>query len=241
MSTLRELLKRNESIRNFGKYFRRTILNSKYCYFLSTSTKPLSNQYGFDRGIPLDRFFIEDFLKNHSADIKGVCLEVLSNDYTVKYGGEKVSQSDVLDIEATNQNANIIDDLRQLQKISDSTYDTIILTQVLQFIDHVEAAISECHRILKPGGVLLVTLPCLSRADCISGTAGDFWRFTQAGAKYLFAKKFNSENLIIDFYGNARSGLYFYAGLSIADTPRQVLQDKDANFPTIITVRAVKV
>ncbi len=236
----RELLKRNSYIRQFGRFFRRVILKNKYCYFLKSTTVPLSDQYGFDRGTPLDRFFIEDFLKKNISDIKGTCLEILSNDYTIKYGANKITKSDILDIEATNQKATIIDDLRQLQKINACTYDTIILTQVLQFIDNVEAAISECHRILKPGGTLLVTLPCLSRADCTSGVSGDFWRFTQASAKYLFEKKFSPKNLTIDFYGNVRSGLYFYAGLAIPDTPKQVLMDKDESFPTIITIKAVK-
>jgi len=240
MITIKELLKKNRYFHAFGKYFRRVILNSKYIYFLSNSTKPLSNQYGFDRGIPLDRFFIENFLNKHRDNISGHCLEILSDNYIVKYGKNKVTAKDILDIEPTNKNATIIGDLRNLTNIKDNIYDTIIHTQVLQFIDDVEAVISECHRILKKDGVLLVTVPCLSRADCISGKDGDFWRFTQASAKYLFEKKFNPTNLKIDFYGNARSGIYFYAGLSVEDTPQKVLLEKDASFPTIITIKAIK-
>lgn len=240
MNTLRELLKREHHLHAFGKWLRRVIFNSKYIYFLSNSSKPLSTQYGFDRGLPLDRFFIDDFLNKHSSYIKGNCLEILNNDYTVKYGYNNVIKSDVLDIDESNKKATIIDDLRNLKKIRDNTYDTIILTQVLQFIDDVESAISECHRILKPNGIILVTLPSISRADCTSGTDGDFWRFTQASAKYLFEKSFKTENIEINFYGNARSGIYFYAGLSVEDTPKKILLDKDNNFPTIITVRATK-
>ncbi len=237
---MRNLLKKNPFLHALGKNFRRLVLNSKYLYFLSSSPHPLSEQYGFDRGIPLDRFFIEDFLHNNQADIKGACLEIHDNTYTVKYGGSKVTTSAVLDIEPNNKNATLIGDLRNLQDIKDGTYDTIILTQVLQFIDNTDAVISECHRILRKDGVLLVTVPSLSRADCISGLSGDFWRFTQASAKYLFEKKFSASNLTIDFYGNARSGIYFYAGLAIEDTPKKVLLHKDPNFPTIITIRATR-
>jgi SAM-dependent methyltransferase len=240
MTTLRELLKKHKTIHAFGKYFRRVWLKSKYLFFISTSTRPLSDQYGFDRGTPLDRFFIEDFLEQNRSHIKGTCLEVLSSDYTIRFGGNAVTTAEVLDIEPTNSHATIIGDLRNLTAIRDNRYDTIILTQVLQFIDDTDAAIAECYRILKPGGVLLVTLPSLSRADCISGVSGDFWRFTQSSAKYVFEKKFNPTNLVIDFYGNVRSGLYFYAGLAVADTPKNVLLAKDANFPTIITVKATK-
>lgn len=240
MNTIQNLLKSNQYIREFGKYIRRTVFHSKYIYFIASSTKPLSNQYGFDRGTPLDRYFIESFLEANETDIKGRCLEVLNNAYTLKYGGNRVTTCEIIDIEEANVNATIIDDLRNLQTISDNSFDCIILTQVLQFIDDVESAISECYRILAPRGVLLVTLPALSRADCTSGVDGDFWRFTQASAKYLFEKKFSTNSIKIDFFGNARSGIYFYAGLSIADTQKKVLVDKDENFPTIITVRASK-
>jgi len=240
MNNLKEFLKKSPQLRNFVKYIRRTVFHSKYIYFLSSSPRPLSFLHGFDRGIPLDRYFIEEFLHTHKEDIRGSCLEIRDNAYTIRFGEDKVLRSDVLDVDPSNKHASIIDDIRHLQHINDNTYNTIILTQVLQFIDDVDSAIAECYRVLIPGGILLVTLPSLSRADCTSGVSGDFWRFTQASAHYLFEKKFESSLLEVDYYGNARSSLYVYAGLAIEDTPRKVLLTKDANFPTIITVRATK-
>jgi ubiquinone/menaquinone biosynthesis C-methylase UbiE len=239
--TFRDILKRNPYIRQFGRYLRRVLWHGKYLYFIRSTPVPLSAQYGFDRGTPLDRYFIEDFLTKESQYIRGTCLEIHNNHYTMTFGRNRVTKSDVLDIDTSNINATLYGDLRNLTGISDNTYDTIILTQVLQFIDDNDSVIRECHRILKKGGVILVTLPCLSRADCISGIDGDYWRFTQASARYLFHKKFSDENVVIDFYGNARSGLYFYAGLAIEDTPAKVLETKDGNFPTIITVKATKI
>ncbi len=218
----------------------RRVFSPAWFYFLKKSTRPLSNCYGFERGTPVDRFYIENFLEQNRSDIKGECLELLSNDYTKKYGGEKVSRSDVLDIETTNKNATIIDDLRKLSKVADGQYDCVVLTQVLQFIDDVDAAISECHRVLKSGGVLLATLPSMSRTDRMSGIDGDYWRFTTASAKYLFDKKFSSEKVTIESKGNVRSGIYFYAGMSLEESSSDVLQQNDPQFPLIITVRAVK-
>ena len=236
----KNLLKKSSAIRNFGILFRRKVLHSKHLYFLSGSTRPLSAQYGFERGKPLDRYYIEDFLGNNSVDIKGACLEVHNSAYLDRYGEEKVTQKDVLDIDQNNENANIVDDLRKLEKIKDDTYDCIVLTQVFQFIDDVEAAISEVHRVLVPGGVLLVTLPSLSRADCASGVSGDYWRFTVSGASYMFGKKFSADNVQVESRGNVRTGLYFYAGLSVSDVPKKILEKDDENFSTIVTVRAVK-
>ncbi|PIX57096.1 MAG: hypothetical protein COZ48_02725, partial [Candidatus Yonathbacteria bacterium CG_4_10_14_3_um_filter_43_12] len=78
------------------------------------------------------------------------------------------------------------------------------------------------------------------RIDCVAGVEGDYWRFTEASARYLFGKKFNPARLSISTYGNARSGIYFYAGLAQEDTERKILEDNDQNFPLIITIKAIK-
>ncbi len=218
--------------------FLRRLGKPVFLYLLSGSTKPLSDWHGFDRGTPLDRHYIEGFLETHKSAIKGRCLEVFDNAYTLRYGKDTVSQSDVLDIEAGNANATIIADLRNMPQIQDNTYDAIILTQVLQFIDNPESVIHECHRILKPQGKILTTLPCLSRMDRMSGTDADFWRFTKAGAEVLFKKSFS--NLKIESYGNVRSGILSLIGASLEEVSSRILKTNDPQFPLIISVMAEK-
>lgn len=231
------------SPRNLPSPIKRLILRTikpSFLYFLNHGTKPLSNYHGFDRGMPIDRFYIENFLEQNKEKIKGNCLELLNDNYIVKYGGEKVTKSEVLDIDRTNRDATIIGDIRNLKDIPDGTYDCVILTQVLQFIDDVEAAVSECHRILKSNGVLLATLPSLSRIDPVAGVNDDYWRFTIASAKYIFGKKFKPEQTEIFSLGNVRSGIYFYAGLAQEDTRKKILRKNDPDFPLIITIKAIK-
>lgn len=238
---MKQYIKRIPWLYSISRYIRRVLFRSKYIYFLSHSAKPLSNYYGFDRGKPLDRYYIEQFLQKNKKDIAGNCLELLNNTYTVQYGEDRVTQSDILDIEETNKKATIIDDLRTLDTVADATYQCIILTQVFQFIDNLDAAIAQCHRVLKSGGVLLVTLPSISRIDCTSGVEGDYWRFTKASARYLFTKQFVSDQLTIESYGNVRAGIYFYAGLAQEDTPKSIYKKNDPQFPLLITVRAEKI
>src|SRR5439155_7442216 len=60
-------------------------------------TAPLSPRWGRDRGTPLDRYYIERFLASHQNDIRGRVLEVREPMYTERFGGSRVTASDVVD------------------------------------------------------------------------------------------------------------------------------------------------
>jgi hypothetical protein len=59
---------------------------------------PVSNVFGYDRGSPIDRYYIESFLSQHSDSIQGRVLEVGDDSYSRKFGGRKVSHQDVLHV-----------------------------------------------------------------------------------------------------------------------------------------------
>jgi SAM-dependent methyltransferase len=169
-------------------------------YLVSGNPKPFNPLYKkIIRGKHIDRFYIERFMEKNSNSIKGVCLEIADNEYTKKFG--KPKESHILDIDLKNEKADIHGDLRSLPQIASNTFNCLILTQTLQYIDDYHSAIKECHRILKPGGVVLATVPSVSRIG-YSGVSGDFWRFTQAGAEYAFRKVFGKVRA--EAFGNAR-------------------------------------
>ena len=62
--------------------------------------EPTSLQFGFDRGTPIDRHYIEAFLLRNAAFIRGHVLEVGDDTYTWRYGGDTVQISDVLHVSA---------------------------------------------------------------------------------------------------------------------------------------------
>ena len=215
------------------------LIKPYWLYRLTRTKWPLSDVYGFDRGTPIDRYYIEEFLQKYRRFITGWCLEILNANYTHTFGQE-VTTADILDIDRTNQRATIHDDLRNLTKVADASYDCVILTQVLQFIDRPADALRETYRILKPGGTLLATVPAISRVDVRSGVDGDFWRFTAAGTRYLFQSIFDASRTTIEVYGNCPVGLGFWAGASVQEFSRRQLDYQDPNFPCVICIRATK-
>lgn len=232
-------------VRNFYRYYLNTRkflirLTHPFSWYHLRSLKPVSNLYGLDRGQSVDRFYIENFLAANKKYIKGNVLEVADPIYTRRFGGKKVKHSEILDINKKNKFATIYDDLRAPKNLKPNTYDCIILTQVLQFIDDNPSAIKTCYSILKKGGVLLVTVPCFSRADVASGISGDFWRFTVPGLLYLFKPIFGAKNLTIKSWGNVLSGTAFWQGISLQELKPSELKHNDPNFPVLITLKAVK-
>src|SRR5262245_21640560 len=123
---------------------------------------PVSSLFGFDRGTCIDRYYIETFLARHSADIRGRVLEVADRIYTDRFGAEAVTESDVLHLEE-GHDATIVGDLSTGHGIPRNSFDTIILTQTLQFVYDFHGAIGVLHDALAPGGVLLLTAPGISQ------------------------------------------------------------------------------
>jgi len=222
-----------------GATLRRWLRPSRL-YLASHRVRPLSTFYGLERGTPIDRYFIERFLHANREVIRGWCLEIKDSAYTRRFGGERVSRSDVLDIDPSMPEANIHGDLRRLDGIESDRYDCIILTQVLQFIDACESALRECHRILKPGGVLLASVPSVGRIDPRPGVDRDYWRFTAAGARYLFHKVFDASHVEVKAHGNCRVGLGFWVGMAVEELTEAARELNDPDFPVLVTIRAIK-
>jgi hypothetical protein len=125
--------------------------------------EPLSDHYGFGRGTPVDRRYIEGFLSAHRRVIHGSVLEVKDNAYTTKFGNGRISQSTVVDIDATNPHATLIADLQLAGSLPPDSYDCIILTQTLHLLRRPRQCIENCFAALRSGGVLLATAPSVSR------------------------------------------------------------------------------
>jgi len=203
-------------------------------------TTPVSRNWGLERGRPIDRHYIEGFVAGHAGDIRGAVLEVLDDGLTRRFGGDRVECSDVLDIDMDNRRATVVADLRDAHQIAGDTYDCFILTQTLHVIDDIGAAIAEARRVLKPGGVLLATLPCLSMLAPDGGPGSDYWRVTAAGARTLFEKVFPPGALEIRSRGNVLAATAFLHGLSCDEVDVRELDEDDPAYPLLVTVRAVK-
>ncbi len=203
---------------------------------------PISLEFGFDRGQPIDRYYIEKFLSNNAGDIRGHVLEIGDNSYTQKFGNDCVTRSDVLHVNPDNARATIVGDLTTGQNIGSDSFDCIILTHTLQFIYDTRAALGHLHRILKPGGTLLATVPGISQISRYDMERwGDFWRFTSLSALRLFEDAFPAGNVTVEAHGNVLVAIAFLEGLGVKELKCDELDHRDRDYELLITVKAVKV
>ena len=201
-------------------------------------TTPLSQHYGRDRGTPVDRYYIEQFLAAEHAAITGRVLEVLNADYTARFGSA-VEQSDVLDVDPANANATIVADLAAADSIPTAAFDCFILTQTLQYIYDLDSALIHSHRILKPGGTLLCSVPTASQIDA-SHFASDYWRLTPAACSRLFGHAFEGGSIKIGARGNVLTAVAFLMGMAAEELTTKELDAEDPHFPLVVTIRATK-
>jgi len=202
---------------------------------------PLSRVWGCDRGRPIDRYYIERFLSEHAQDIRGHVLEIADNNYTRKFGGERVTQSDVLHAVPGNPQATIVADLTCAENIPSSTFDCIICTQTVLFIYNVRAAIWTLYRILRPGGSLLVTFPGICQISRYAMDRwGDYWRFTSLSGRLLFEEFFPKANVEVRAHGNVLAATAFLYGMAVEDIRQEELDYYDPDYEVSITAKVVK-
>jgi SAM-dependent methyltransferase len=201
---------------------------------------PISSEFGYERGLPIDRYYIENFLARQSLDVRGRVLEIGDATYTRRFGGDRVTKSDVLHVIEGNPEATIIGDLTNSQLIPSASFDCLILTQTLHLIYNIKDAVQTIDRILKPGGIALVTVPGISQIAIDEWKDYWCWSLTAIAARKLFLEVFPEESMTIDYHGNVLAATAFLQGLATQELTSAELDYQDPSYQMLITIRVVK-
>ena len=202
---------------------------------------PISRNWGYDRGQPIDRYYIENFLGAQATDIRGRVLEIGDDGYTRRFGGEQVRQSDVLNFRAGAPGTTIVGDLCDAPQIASDVFDCVIFTQALQLIEEPAAAVRTLHRVLRPGGILLATFPGITQTYETDWQSSWYWAFTTPSAHLLFDAAFGEDKVAIEGFGSVLTAVSFLEGLASHELTVEELDTCDPGYAVTITVRATKV
>ena len=202
-------------------------------------TRPASELFGFDRGTPIDRFYIDQFLAQRRSLIRGKVLEIAGNEYTLKHGGTDTHSLE-LHTEPSARPNTFVGDLTRPESLPAAQIDCFICTQTFNFIYDFKAAIQGAAHVLAPGGHLLATMGGVSQISRYDMDRwGDYWRFTSASCERMFGEFFSEVEVVT--FGNVLAATAMLRGLAVEDLPSPDLLDpKDPNYQVVVGIVARK-
>lgn len=206
----------------------------------SLSNKPISRMFGSERGKAVDRYYIEDFLENNAKHIQGVVMEVANNNYTKKYGKGKVEKSIVSHVKGWGRDA-IKCNFETGEGVVEKSIDCLICTQTLQYIFDLNSAIKNIYRMLKPGGIALITVPGIKPlCEYDDEQWGEYWSFTLKSVQKLCSIVCSEDCYEVTTYGNVKSATAYLYGMCVEDMEEEELKYVDSQFPFLITAKIRK-
>lgn len=81
--------------------------------------------------------------------------------------------------------ADILADLNETLPIESEVADTVISLSVMEHLREPQVFLNEAHRILKPGGAMILQVPFMW---WVHEAPYDYYRYTQYGLQYMFEK-----------------------------------------------------
>jgi hypothetical protein len=200
-------------------------------------TSPLNDHYGYGRGTPIDRWYIDRFMHEQSDAFRGRILELQNPEWSSRYADLGTSSLDILDIDPSNVAATIFADLDEPGSLPADRFDCIVVPQTLQYVRQPAVALHTLGEAAASGCSLLITAPTISRLDPTCGPQGDRWRFTPAGLNSLLEQAYPDAEQTISWYGNVLTATAFLHGVSAEELTTEELSDVDDDFPVLVCAR----
>ena len=130
-----------------------------------------------------DRYLLRKQIEGVAHYIRGRVLDIGAGERNRYADLFKASEYVTMDVHS-GSNVQIVGSIEAVPAEAES-FDSIVCTQVLEHVPHPVQAIKELHRVLKPGGHVLVTVPQVAE---LHEEPNDFFRYTPFGLEKLFGE-----------------------------------------------------
>jgi SAM-dependent methyltransferase len=195
-------------------------------------THPFSERFGFERGTPIDRFYLHRFLEKHKSLVTGSVIEVQTDAYTKRFGHDVV-RSDTFDIVPDFSPTFLCDFTSAGCTISARSYDCVLLPNTLPHFRDLDGGVSQVRRILRPGGVLLASAAGIIP---LTGDVPDYWRLSPDGWRECLRRIWPDAHLEVNGHGNCLAAVAAQLGLAVEELSDAELAVHDPRFPILTTI-----
>ena len=228
-------------IRRFLSRFKHFLFLRRYLFKYLLPLNPVSREFGYERGTPLDRYYIDHFFEKHRDSIRGDVLEVGDSTYTDRFSAQVKSTAILHYEKEVSGYATIVGDMEHPETLPRDRFDCFICPQTFHFIYELDIGVKSAYQVLKKGGVLLATFPCISQGSVGKQESWkEYWRFQEASLIRGFSSVFGKSSVEVTTYGNVLVAASFLYGFSWEEIPKTHLDYIDPAYPFLITVKAVK-
>ncbi len=201
--------------------------------------EPFSHRSGHDRGSQtVDRYYIDRFVTDHRARIRGRVLEVADRRYACALGQDIVT-IDVLDVDPRNALATVVVDLDDHGALPIEAFDCVILTQTLQYVQDPRASLRTLWGSLAPGGTLLISAPAAAKVDHTMEDR-ESWRILPVGMERLLSEVVGEADRTVAGHGNLIATVAFLYGLAVEELSTGDLDVVDPSYPLVTTAIVTK-
>lgn len=195
---------------------------------------PLCNLFGFTRGVPIDRYYLEKFISEIRLEVVGTVLEVggvLVNRELYQFSN--ATEYLTLDVEA-RPGISKVGDIHNPATIEFESLDTVVIFNVLEHCYDPWLAVKNIYSWLKVGGKCFCMVP---NSQKIHDIPADYWRILPDGMKQIF-QDFPQQKLYV--YGNPMSVIANFLGISAGELSPKELDDFHPDYPSITCIVVTK-
>jgi Methyltransferase domain len=195
---------------------------------------PFCPNYGYSRGTPIDRYYLDRFIRDVRSQIVGTTLEIgghPANRETYKL--ESVTEYCTMDLQQKS-GAHLLGDVHSKRAFGSRSFNSVILFNVLEHCARPWIVAENIHRWLKPEGKVFCMVP---NAQRIHRDPLDCWRILPDAFAIIFGGY--SESTITS-YGNLLTTIAAMSGIAAEELDEKDLAEKNNEYPVISCVVARK-
>ena len=195
-------------------------------------TTPFSSSFGFERGAPIDRYYLRQFLTAHRQQITGAVLEVQTSSHTERFG-HAVIRADTFDIVPAFTPTYLCDFAHCEHVIPSHTYDCLLLPNTLPHFRELDLCLAQALRVVRPGGTILASVAGLLP---LTGDVPDYWRMSPDGWRERLGAAWPGATIEVAGHGNCLAAVGVQLGLALEELTAAELDVHDPRYPVLVTI-----
>ena len=195
-------------------------------------TTPFSATYGFERGLPIDRYYLAKFMAAHRQLITGDVLEIQNSSYTERYGHD-LTRADSFDMEPRFTPTYLCDFAHCERVIPSDSYDCLLLQNTLTHFRELDLCLAQALRVVRPGGTILASAAGLLP---LTGDVPDYWRMSPHGWRERLGAAWPGSTIEVAGHGNCLAAVAAQLGLAVGELTDAELDVNDPRYPVLTTV-----